>query len=51
MRKSLNRRNLDELIKSNIEDLENNSKLLEQIEKKIETKHIEKFSKEMETVE
>lgn len=50
MRKSLNRRNLDELIKSNIKDLENNSKLLEQIEKKVERKHIENFSKEMEIV-
>jgi predicted Holliday junction resolvase-like endonuclease len=50
MRKSLNRRNLDELIKSNIKDLENNSKLLEQIEKRIEKKHVEKFSEEMETV-
>jgi predicted Holliday junction resolvase-like endonuclease len=50
MRKSLNRRNLDELIKRNIRDLENNPKLLEQIEKRIEIRHIEKLSKEMETV-
>jgi predicted Holliday junction resolvase-like endonuclease len=45
MRKSLNRRSLEELIKINIKDLENNSKLLEQIEKKIETKLVDKLSK------
>lgn len=37
--------NLNELIKENIKSLENDSKSLEQIEKKIELRFIEKLSK------
>jgi len=45
MSRHIKRVNIDELIKRNISDLKNDPKLIEQIEKKIEFKHLQELSK------
>jgi len=47
MRRNLQRIGMEELIKENIKDLENDRKLLQQIEEKIDGKHSKELFEEL----